>query len=151
MRFTTILAAVIAPLAVLAAPVEVHSRSDIIVERQARPTKPTPCVRVTNTTEEQTKVRSEAFAKAFIYDKDISEAFKYIAKDYIVRPHSLLIAFRLHVQEAVANSNVTEPQSPGTERIRFSVEHFESYLGFAEHHTSTHHVQEPTKLAQLSC
>jgi predicted SnoaL-like aldol condensation-catalyzing enzyme len=36
-----------------------------------------------NVTEAVTKIRSEAFAQAFIYKKDISEAFKYISKDYI--------------------------------------------------------------------
>jgi hypothetical protein len=38
-----------------------------------------------NTTEEQTAKRADAFAQAFIYKKDISEAFKYISQDYIVR------------------------------------------------------------------
>ncbi|KAH6872735.1 hypothetical protein BKA58DRAFT_438837 [Alternaria rosae] len=83
MRFTTLVCAILAPLAALAAPAELHSRSDILAARQARPTKPAPCVRVMNTTEAQTATRAEAFAQAFIYKKDISEAFKYIAKDYI--------------------------------------------------------------------
>lgn len=85
MRFTTLVCAMLAPLIALAAPAEIHSRSDILAARQARPTKPAPCVRVMNTTEAQTATRAEAFAQAFIYKKDISEAFKYIAKDYIVR------------------------------------------------------------------
>jgi len=85
MRFTTLSCIMLAPLVALAAPAEIHSRSDILAARQARPTKPAPCVRVMNTTEAQTATRAEAFAQAFIYKKDISEAFKYIAKDYIVR------------------------------------------------------------------
>jgi hypothetical protein len=84
MRITILISALLAPLAVLAAPVDVQSRSDVLAERQARPTKPPPCVRAMNTTEAQTATRAEAFAQAFIYKKDISEAFKYIAKDYIV-------------------------------------------------------------------
>jgi hypothetical protein len=85
MRFTVLIAALLAPLVVLTTPVELYSRSDLITARQARPTKPPPCVRVMNTTEAQTATRANAFAQAFIYKKDISEAFKYIAKDYIVR------------------------------------------------------------------
>ncbi|KAH8644740.1 hypothetical protein IG631_02204 [Alternaria alternata] len=85
MQFTILASAVLAPLAVLAAPAELHSRSDILAARQARPTKPAPCVRAMNTTEEQTAKRADAFAQAFIYKKDISEAFKYISQDYIVR------------------------------------------------------------------
>ncbi|CAI9636063.1 unnamed protein product [Alternaria burnsii] len=83
MQFTILASAVLAPLAVLAAPAELHSRSDILAARQARPTKPAPCVRAMNTTEEQTAKRADAFAQAFIYKKDISEAFKYISQDYI--------------------------------------------------------------------
>ncbi|KAH9870196.1 hypothetical protein J1614_007119 [Plenodomus biglobosus] len=84
MRVTLIFSALLAPLAVLAAPVESQVQDDVrLVERQARPVKPAPCVRVADTTEAQTKARSEAFAQAFIYKKDISEAFKYIVKDYI--------------------------------------------------------------------
>ncbi|KAL5115487.1 hypothetical protein ACEQ8H_006628 [Pleosporales sp. CAS-2024a] len=51
--------------------------------KQAQPVQPPPCVRCSTVTEFETKIRSDAFAKAFIYDKDISEAFKYIAHDYI--------------------------------------------------------------------
>ncbi|OAL44402.1 hypothetical protein IQ07DRAFT_250772 [Pyrenochaeta sp. DS3sAY3a] len=84
MRVALLVSALLAPLAVLAAPIDA-SAMDVadLVARQQRPTKPPPCVRVANTTEEQTKTRSEAFAQAFIYKKDITEAFKYIAQDYI--------------------------------------------------------------------
>ncbi|KAF1844418.1 uncharacterized protein K460DRAFT_290600 [Cucurbitaria berberidis CBS 394.84] len=82
MRFTLLLSALIAPLAVLASPVGIEGKADL-VDRQARPTKPPPCVRDLKTTEEQTKVRAEAFAQAFIYKKNITEAFTYIVKDYI--------------------------------------------------------------------
>lgn len=65
-------------LAVLAAP--------------AQPKKPKPCICRPHTTEKHTKMRAQAFAKAFIYEQDITEAFKYIAEDYIVRQpiHSFL-------------------------------------------------------------
>ncbi|CCT61175.1 hypothetical protein IAQ61_005005 [Plenodomus lingam] len=82
MRVTLLFSALLAPLAILAAPVE-SSTQDGLVTRQARPVKPAPCVRVPGTTEAQTKARSEKFAHAFIYKKDISEAFSYIVKDYI--------------------------------------------------------------------
>ncbi|KAH8728109.1 hypothetical protein GQ44DRAFT_702639 [Phaeosphaeriaceae sp. PMI808] len=83
MRITTVLCAILVPLASFAAPLEVPSDTLALVERQNRPTKPAPCVRRANTTEEETKTRSAAFAQAFIYKKDISEAFKYIAQNYI--------------------------------------------------------------------
>jgi predicted SnoaL-like aldol condensation-catalyzing enzyme len=83
MRIEFILSILPAPLGVLAAPVEVGSNVAALAVRQARPQKPPPCVRRMNTTEPETKIRSDAFAQAFIYDKDISEAFKYISQDYI--------------------------------------------------------------------
>lgn len=83
MRFDIVLSVLIAPLGVFAAPVEGARDVAVLADRQARPQKPPPCVRRMNTTELETKVRSEAFAQAFIYKKDISEAFKYISNDYI--------------------------------------------------------------------
>ena len=96
MRITFFVSALLAPLAVLAAPLDVQS-SEVLISRQARPTKPPPCVRVVNTTEAQTATRAEAFAQAFIYKKDISEAFKYIAKDYIVLSPLFFLLFPLTV------------------------------------------------------
>ncbi|KAL6703945.1 hypothetical protein ACN47E_008883 [Coniothyrium glycines] len=81
MRFETILSALLAPAVVLAAPLE--TRTDALASRQATPQKPPPCVRVPGTTVAQTKARAQAFAQAFIYKKDITEAFKYIVEDYI--------------------------------------------------------------------
>ncbi|KAG9191878.1 hypothetical protein G6011_10612 [Alternaria panax] len=83
MRLTILASVVLAPLAVLAAPAELHSGSDVLAARQAGPTKPAPCVRSWKTTEAQTATRAHAFAHAFIYKKDISKAFKYISQDYI--------------------------------------------------------------------
>jgi predicted SnoaL-like aldol condensation-catalyzing enzyme len=83
MHVSTIFATLLAPLAILAAPIEPTPNVPTIAIRQTRPTKPAPCVRQPNTTEPETKTRSEAFAQAFIYKKDITEAFKYISKDYI--------------------------------------------------------------------
>lgn len=76
MHFNLLTLALIAPAVTLAAPA-------LLSERQARPAKPTPCVRAPNATEAETKARSEAFAQAFIYEPNISEAFKYISEDYI--------------------------------------------------------------------
>lgn len=81
MQIAILLSVLLAPLVAFAAPVDI-SDSDLAI-RQSRPPKPPPCVRNLTTTEAQTKIRSEAFAQAFIYKKDISEAFKYIAQDYI--------------------------------------------------------------------
>ncbi|KAF1828490.1 hypothetical protein BDW02DRAFT_562943 [Decorospora gaudefroyi] len=83
MHITFLLSTLILPLAVLAAPLNANGRSGFLAERQGRPTKPPPCVRAMNTTEAETATRAEAFAQAFIYEKDISEAFKYISQDYI--------------------------------------------------------------------
>ena len=83
MRTSIILSALIAPLAVLAIPATVHSRY-ALTERQASPVKPAPCVRNPSTTVAQTEKRAAAFAEAFIYKPDISKAFTFIVKDYIV-------------------------------------------------------------------
>src|SRR5438128_326576 len=83
MRIVILLSALVAPLAVLSAPVTNSNDVLTLETRQARPTKPTPCVRQPNTTEAETKIRSEAFAQAFIYKKNITEAFTYIAQNYI--------------------------------------------------------------------
>ncbi|RAR09000.1 snoal-like polyketide cyclase family protein [Stemphylium lycopersici] len=83
MRFAILASALIAPIAVFAAPATLHSRSEVLVDRQAAPIKPAPCVRNMNVTVEETAIRAEAFAQAFIYEPNISEAFKYITQDYI--------------------------------------------------------------------
>ncbi|KAF2828233.1 hypothetical protein CC86DRAFT_369342 [Ophiobolus disseminans] len=82
MRIAILISALLAPLSIFAAPIT-STDALALATRQARPTKPPPCVRNLNTTEADTKTRSDAFAQAFIYKKDITEAFKYIAKDYI--------------------------------------------------------------------
>ncbi|KAI8932591.1 hypothetical protein NX059_010095 [Plenodomus lindquistii] len=83
MQITLILSALLAPVAVLAAPLDTPGQNNAVVKRQAAPVKPPPCVRVPGTTVAQTKARSIAFAHAFIYEQDITEAFTYIAQDYI--------------------------------------------------------------------
>jgi hypothetical protein len=75
--------ALVAPITIFALPTNTDTAIAGLAERQGRPQKPPPCVRRLNTTEAETKTRSDAFAQAFIYKKDISEAFKYISKDYI--------------------------------------------------------------------
>jgi len=83
MRASIIISTLLAPLAVLALPATVESRS-ALAERQTSPVKPAPCVRNPNTTVAQTEQRAAAFAEAFIYKPDISKAFTFIVKDYIV-------------------------------------------------------------------
>jgi hypothetical protein len=86
MRFSIIASALVAPLAVLAVPT-VLARSDLIASRQASssaPPKPKPCVRDSSVSVEETEARFDAFAQAFIYHPNISEAFSHIAQDYIV-------------------------------------------------------------------
>ncbi|KAF1952226.1 hypothetical protein CC80DRAFT_479847 [Byssothecium circinans] len=52
--------------------------------RQASPPKPAPCVRINPPPDAKTtEARFNAFAKVFIYDQNITEAFTYIVKDYI--------------------------------------------------------------------
>ncbi|KAF2241112.1 hypothetical protein BU26DRAFT_535396 [Trematosphaeria pertusa] len=87
MRLATLLPLLLAPLGALAAPAA--TPIDLAVRysldsRQARPPKPEPCERMTpapNATE--TKARFDKFANAFIYTKNITEAFSYITKEYI--------------------------------------------------------------------
>ncbi|KAF1924864.1 uncharacterized protein M421DRAFT_268213 [Didymella exigua CBS 183.55] len=80
MHFTLYLTALAAPLATLAAPADI---SKALVERQTALVKPPPCIRDLSTTALQTEERSCAFARAFIYTQNITEAFTYIVSDYI--------------------------------------------------------------------
>lgn len=91
MRLTGLVAAlIVAPLATLAAPVAIDSDLVLVVERQNRPAKPKPCVRITpDPTPQVYKERFTNFADAFIVKKNISAAFEFIAQDYIVRHHLL--------------------------------------------------------------
>ncbi|KAH6638852.1 hypothetical protein C7974DRAFT_421510 [Boeremia exigua] len=77
MLYSLWLTALIAPIATIAAP------TNAVESRQTGLVKPAPCVRNSKTTVSQTKSRSKAFARAFIYDQDISKAFEYIVSDYI--------------------------------------------------------------------
>lgn len=61
------------------------SPSTNLIQRQAALPKPPPCIRNFKTSAFQTKKRAQKFAKAFIYDQDITKAFTFIAEDYIVR------------------------------------------------------------------
>ena len=75
-RFTT-LALLLAPLGALAGP----------CTRQLQ--QPPPCVRQDPPPSvEETAIRAEEFAQAFIVDKDITRAFEFIVEDYIVRESS---------------------------------------------------------------
>ncbi|KAF2729253.1 hypothetical protein EJ04DRAFT_447611 [Polyplosphaeria fusca] len=85
MRATALISAVLVPL-VLAAPTnyDIEARHSGIADRQARPAKPKPCEPMSPApTEEETKARFDQFAKAFIYDKNITRAFEFINKGYI--------------------------------------------------------------------
>jgi hypothetical protein len=87
MRFTSLLvSALLAPLATLAAPVSSDSAAVAFAERQNRPPKPKPCVRMVPDPEPVVyKERFGQFAEAFIYKKNVSRAFEFITQDYIVR------------------------------------------------------------------
>ncbi|KAF2105645.1 hypothetical protein BDV96DRAFT_617703 [Lophiotrema nucula] len=80
------LVALIAPLSALALPAELvakHAGLPTFVERQA-PAKPSPCQPISPApTGDALKARADAFAQAFIYKKNITEAFTYINKGYI--------------------------------------------------------------------
>lgn len=85
MRFTLVSFSLLALTSALALPGSAAPASDVVLQtRQNAPVKPPPCVRNPHTTEKETYKRHEAFVHAFLYEKDISEAFRYIAKDYIV-------------------------------------------------------------------
>ncbi|KAF2683882.1 hypothetical protein K458DRAFT_368364 [Lentithecium fluviatile CBS 122367] len=85
MRLLALLPALLLPTGLLAAPaVTTPVEYAALDSRQARPAKPAPCERVKpepNVT--YVEERFNAFAQAFIYKKNITEAFKYITKDYI--------------------------------------------------------------------
>jgi hypothetical protein len=91
MRLILVLSALLAPLSVLAAPTTYSPEHAALLDRQARPTKPKPCVAIVPAPSvNETLARFNKFAQAFIYKKNITEAFEYISKDYIVRPTSSL-------------------------------------------------------------
>lgn len=75
------------PASLLAAPMTTStstSSSSSLDTRQARPAKPAPCVRaVPEPNGTETQARFDKFAQAFIYKKNITEAFSYITQDYI--------------------------------------------------------------------
>ncbi|KAJ3541859.1 hypothetical protein NMY22_g3729 [Coprinellus aureogranulatus] len=78
MRPATLLTALLLPLAALAAPApELEARQQV--------KKPQPCVRQLNPepTVDETKLRHDAFAQAFIYKRNITAAFEFISQDYI--------------------------------------------------------------------
>lgn len=78
MHIPTLLTTLLLPTSLLAAP--------LVAPRQGRPPKPKPCVRMSPPPDANaTKARFDTFADAFIYKKNISKAFEFIAQDYIVR------------------------------------------------------------------
>ena len=85
MHFIFYISALIVPLATTSAASGVDGELRTLPERQTVLVKPSPCVRDNSTTDLQTKTRFKAFAQAFVYEQDITEAFKYIVSDYIVR------------------------------------------------------------------
>ncbi|TVY85348.1 hypothetical protein LSUE1_G000290 [Lachnellula suecica] len=77
---TLLLAALAAPLAVIADPA---SYEDTVVSRQtAAVVKPTPC-QPFNATLDETVARFDDFACNFIYTQNITGAFEYISEGYI--------------------------------------------------------------------
>lgn len=84
MRLISVLTFLLLPAGLLAAPASDPIEYSSLDTRQARPAKPPPCVRNPATSANETKARFDKFAQAFIYKKNITEAFSYIAQDYIV-------------------------------------------------------------------
>lgn len=87
MRRLAAITAALAPL-VAAAPsgtaIAIEPPTRALVARQGVVTPP-PCEAIDPPpTEEETEARFDMFVEAFINVPDISEAFKYIANDYIV-------------------------------------------------------------------
>lgn len=89
MHLSLYLTALVAPLATLAAPASLETTSKALVGRQTALVKPPPCIRNNSTTSHHTKKRSKAFAHAFMYTQNITEAFTYIVSDYTVCGHFL--------------------------------------------------------------
>lgn len=59
--------------------------ADTVVVRQS-PIKPQPCRALSpSPTKHETKKRFHCFVNAFLLSKNLTEAFSYITKDYIVR------------------------------------------------------------------
>lgn len=82
MRPAVLLTALLAPLTILAAPAPVDNAA-MISGRQV--VKPKPCEPMDPLpTEEETKARFDIFADAFIVKKNITAAFEFINKGYIV-------------------------------------------------------------------
>ncbi|RYP50952.1 hypothetical protein DL768_003618 [Monosporascus sp. mg162] len=72
----------LAPLASLAAPAGDPAAGALSARQQLQ--QPPPCVRVTpEPSPAETEARFDAFANAFLVTKNITEAFLYIAEDYI--------------------------------------------------------------------
>ena len=96
MRYLTVfITFLLAPLVALAAQSATRTTpeapSRVIAARQGIVTPP-PCEAVDPPpTEEETATLFDLFVEAFITEADLSEAFKYIANDYIVSPPSKLL------------------------------------------------------------
>jgi hypothetical protein len=83
MRVPLLVSALLA--SALAAPVAVESDA-ALATRQQRPVKPKPCEPIVpSPTEEETAARHAQFVDAFVYKKNITAAFEFINKSYIVR------------------------------------------------------------------
>ncbi|KAF2866483.1 hypothetical protein BDV95DRAFT_583967 [Massariosphaeria phaeospora] len=86
MRITYLLQALLIGSLAAPTPSELEARHSSLEARQQQPTKPKPCLRITpEPTANETRTRHDKFTWAFIYRKNITEAFEYIAQDYIVR------------------------------------------------------------------
>lgn len=64
--------------------------ADAVVVRQS-PIKPHPCKALSPPpTKHETKKRFHCFANAFLLSKNLTKAFSYITKDYIVRSEAFI-------------------------------------------------------------
>ncbi|KAG4439669.1 hypothetical protein IFR05_004866 [Cadophora sp. M221] len=80
MRTAFFLAVLAGPFTVLGAPAP---STDLAVINIRQLVKPPPCIRSCEVTVAETEARHEKFADAFIVKSDLTEAFRYIAEDYI--------------------------------------------------------------------
>lgn len=143
MRTSIVLSMLLAPLCAVAAPTSIDARELSLSARQS-PAKPKPCEPIVPTpTEEETEARHDKFAQAFIYKKNITEAFEYISQGYIVG----LIGHGISSETLII---ILEPQPGRSERIRLCLEHFEPDMGVSKYHSSPDHFQWNTGMAELS-
>lgn len=153
MRALSLLVVLSGSWVALAAPSRgLSTSSHALSERQAR-NAPPPCERADpEPTEEETKERFDKFANAFIVTKNITEAFEYIAEDYIV---SLLLgegATSITVRRRTVRAKpcqFIESQPTGHQRCCLRVGNPQPDLARSQYHSPGYYVQRRSRMATL--